>query len=86
MQQQVILVTCPRCNAQYVREPFGAFENIERYTRDGSAFRPVPNDWLYVRELGGHLCPNCSGEFKYTIAGFMGDHKNHIIKSWQIDV
>lgn len=85
MQRQVILVTCPRCEKEYVREAFGSFEDIERRFKNSSDFKPVPDEWLYVEELGGHLCPDCSIFFKERIAQFMYLHKDRVAKRWKID-
>lgn len=85
MQRQVVLVTCPRCGKEYVREAFGIFENIERYTKNSSDFKPVPDSWLYIEELGGHLCPGCSLAFKERIAQFMYLHEDRVVKRWRLD-
>lgn len=84
MQVQGIMVFCPRCDEAYFRQQFGAFEKPERYSSDSSDFKPLPDDWLWVEELGGHLCPACANEFRELIDRFMGDDRDCIAPKWRL--
>lgn len=83
MQTQGILVMCPRCEKTFFRERYGEFENIERCSAMDSDFKPIPDDWLNVPEIGGHLCPECAYEFKKKIYDFMFTHKERIADGWR---
>lgn len=84
METQGIMVFCPRCNATYFREQFRAFEKIERYSSNRSDFKPLPDDWLWVEELSGHLCPACTDDFRELIDQFMGDNKDYVAPKWRL--
>ena len=63
------LVTCSRCGQTIFLKKLG-------YSPSGG-YRPhddiekLPDDWLNIVELGGHLCPSCSLMFKRMIEKFM---------------
>lgn len=75
------LVTCSRCGATIF------LKKLETRTTDGGYTRydvmeELPDDWLPIYELGGHLCPECSKEFKKLIHNFMGGC--NIVPRWDL--
>ena len=75
------LVTCSRCGETIFLAKLGSRDLDGGFSRY-DVFEELPDDWLFITQLEGHLCPNCSNTFKQIIADFM--HGVSIAPAWRL--
>lgn len=73
------MVICSRCGKEIFLKHLGT-EDDWGHKRD--KYEDIPEDWLNVIQLGGHLCEDCSFMFKKWVTEFM---YGQIAPAWDVN-
>jgi len=78
------LLTCSRCDREAFLKRIGDLHLDGGYTTVDQ-YEDKPKGWIYVSELGGHICNNCAHEFKHLVYHYMKEFNKKPCQSWLPD-
>ncbi len=73
------MVICSRCGKEIFLK---RTEVKSDWDKEYDVYETIPKDWLYITELGGHLCDGCSFTFKNWVSSFM---YGKIAPAWDVN-